>query len=964
LKGSTPYVKFKINSGSKKTSDSSSSSSEIHCGCVECNDEVWKTQAAEHTCGERIEFLQSLGLAESDACSAIAGIQGEYPDICGSACDPERCTPEIPPPCGCRTCTNEVWNTVANGHTCGARIDWLSNRDRPGFYTEEEACAQVGGMEFPDPCGPCDPAQCNSEQVESSIEDSQCSSHSRCAHLEGDCCPAPDGTMLACCNDRPEESVPPVPETPAPVPKQSAPEPPAPEQPTPEPPVPEPGPPVPKPPGSGQPEPEPIVPIPKPPVPVPEQPVPVPEQPAPGPPAPEQPVPEQPVLVPVPEPPVPELPVPEPPVPVPEQPAPEPPAPEPPAPIPVPVPVPEPPIPKPPGSGQLAPGPTEEHHHIPVSDLGPNTVIFDPSIPVTTIQEVFDRVWHNQVNNEMGTERYAFYFLPGTYGTPQNPLHLKLGYYMDVAGLGSNPDMVQINGKVEVYNRCFMADEYQDGLFVPGSPEQGAVCFALNNFWRSLSNLVINVVSIPGEDQCRSSANFWAISQASSMRRVDVRGARLSLMDYCTEPGFASGGYMADTRVGAVINGGQQQWYTRNSEIADWQAAVWNLVFTGVTGGFTPNEDSAGVYPDPPFTKIDRTPISREKPYLFVEEDEYYVRVPWARTQTAGITWANGQLTQGITLLITDFFIATPNHSVGMINAALSQGKHLIFTPGVYDIDESIHVQNANTVVLGLGIATLTAVNGAIPLKIADKEGIIVSGVTIDAGTVLSKVLLQVGEPGSDVQIDPHNPITLHDIYFRIGGPHIGKTDIALEVNSDYVLIDHTWIWRADHGIENFDKTDGFDGDNERWRTNIGNYGIVVNGDHVTATGLFVEHFQKHNTLWNGEGGRVYFYQNELPYEPSTQEEWMTPDGTKGWAGYKVSDLVRDHELIGGGVYCYNRNNPSVETENGFEAPVTPGVKLMHIMTRNLSGPGIVNNVINGNGGQVDTDNRGPNYVI
>lgn len=420
---------------------------------------------------------------------------------------------------------------------------------------------------------------------------------------------------------------------------------------------------------------------------------------------------------------------------------------------------------------------------------------------------------------------------------------------------------------------------------------------------------------------------------------------------------------MGDSRADVVINGGQQQWFTRNSQIAQWQGAVWNLVFTGVNGNFKPNDDSAGVYPDPPFTNIDKTPISREKPYLFVEDNVYKVRVPWARTDTVGITWANGALTPGTTLPITDFFIATPSHSVSTINNALSQNKHLIFTPGVYDIAESIHVENANTVVLGLGIATLTAVNGAIPLKIADKEGIIVSGVTIDAGTVRSPVLLQVGEPGSSAKMEPHNPITLHDIYFRIGGPHIGSTDIALQINSDYVLIDHTWIWRADHGIEDFDTTDGFEGDNERWRTNIGINGIVVNGNNVTALGLFVEHFQEHNTIWNGEGGRVYFYQNELPYEPLTQEQWMTPDGTKGWAGYKVSESVKDHELIGGGVYCYNRNNPSVVTENGFESPNTPGVKLKRVMTRNLSGPGIVKNVVNGVGGQVDTDNRGPNYV-
>jgi hypothetical protein len=120
-------------------------------------------------------------------------------------------------------------------------------------------------------------------------------------------------------------------------------------------------------------------------------------------------------------------------------------------------------------------------------------------------------------------------------------------------------------------------------------------------------------------------------------------------------------------------------------------------------------------------------------------------------------------------------------------------------------------------VVLGLGQATLTAMNGIIPLQLADVPGIIVAGMTIDAGAVLMDVLLQVGPRGSSgTGSDPNNPPTLSDVYFRVGGPHIGSAEVNLEINSDNVLIDHTWVWRADHGIELFDPTDGFDGDNER----------------------------------------------------------------------------------------------------------------------------------------------------
>jgi hypothetical protein len=136
----------------------------------------------------------------------------------------------------------------------------------------------------------------------------------------------------------------------------------------------------------------------------------------------------------------------------------------------------------------------------------------------------------------------------------------------------------------------------------------------------------------------------------------------------------------------------------------------------------------------------------------------------------------------------------------------------------------------------------------------------------------------------------------------------------------------------------------------------------VVNGDHVTATGLFVEHFQRYNVLWNGEAGTTILYQNELPYDPPTQADWMNGP-VQGFPGYKVADGVRTHQLFGGGVYVFNRNNPDIHTENGFEAPETPGVRLHHIMTVNLSA-GTIDHVVNGVGGPADTTRIGsPVYV-
>ena len=568
-------------------------------------------------------------------------------------------------------------------------------------------------------------------------------------------------------------------------------------------------------------------------------------------------------------------------------------------------------------------------------DLGPNVTVFDPSMPVSEIQATLDATHAAQVDNEMGTERFAYLFKPGTYGTDEDPLQVKVGYYTEIAGLGDSPDDVVINGKVEVYNRCLAPDN----------------CVALVNFWRTLSNLSINVNS-RGQDGCRSTANFWAVSQAASMRRVAISGNTLSLMDYCTAgPQFASGGFIADSSLPNTLNGSQQQWLTRNSEIGGWTNGVWNQVFSGVVGA----PDDA-TFPTPPYTTLATTPVSREKPFLFVDADgAYNVRVPAARTNTSGTTWADGD-TPGRTLPIGDFFVASPSDSVDAINNQLARGKHLLLTPGVYDVDRSIRVRRPNTVVLGLGHATLTAVDGSTPLDVAGVAGVVVAGVTVDAGLEESPVLLRVGSRNASSQGSPGNPTTLSDVYFRVGGPHVGKARTALEINSDHVLIDHTWVWRADHGVEGLTDT-------ERWNTNIGRNGAVINGDHVTANGLFVEHFQQYNTVWNGDDGATILYQNELPYDPPTQADWMN-GAIEGWAGYKVGDGVRSHRLDGGGVYVFNRNNPSIHTENGFEVPETPGVRLHHVMTVNL-GAGTIDHVVNGVGGPADTTRIGaPVYIV
>ncbi len=566
-------------------------------------------------------------------------------------------------------------------------------------------------------------------------------------------------------------------------------------------------------------------------------------------------------------------------------------------------------------------------------DLGPNVLVFTPSMPTSQIQAAVDAVAAKQVPNQFGTERYALLFEPGTYGADV-PLVFQVGYYTEVAGLGRSPGDVTINGHVDVLNQCETL------------PDTSRSCTALNNFWRSVSNLTINAV---GSDGCRASAEFWAVSQAAPVRRVDVRGAQLSFMDYCSGPSFASGGFMADSRAaGPVVNGSQQQFLVRNSVVSGWSNGVWNQVFAGVQGAPTQS------FPDPTYTTLTQAPVSKEKPYLYLDaKGREAVFVPAAQRFSSGPTWTAGP-TAGRSVPIGDFYVARPGDRVATINAQLARGKDLLFSPGVYDVDRTIQVKRPGTVVLGLGMATLTAVDGVVPMTVADVGGVDVAGVTFDAGSTNSPVLLQVGahrRPGQQARPFVGGPTALQDVFFRIGGPHLGKASVSLEVNSDGVLLDDVWAWPADHGT------------GVGWTLNTADTGVVVNGDRVTATGLFVEHYQKDEVVWNGEDGRTVFFQNEMPYDAPDQASWSR-SGQPGYPAYVVGPTVRRHEAWGLGSYIFTNVDPTLHSANGFLVPRRPGVELHDLLTVSLNGAGTIDHVINGVGTPVTPDLQGPSTVV
>jgi len=557
-------------------------------------------------------------------------------------------------------------------------------------------------------------------------------------------------------------------------------------------------------------------------------------------------------------------------------------------------------------------------------DLGPNVVVFTPEMPQADIQAKVDAVYTQQVDNEMGTQRYALLFKPGTYGSAAKPLDVKVGYYTEVDGLGQDPSAVTING----------------GVTATGKNGSGA----LDTFWRSVSNLTIHVVA--ADDKCHTGNEMWAVSQAAPMRRVDVKDFT-TFMPYCESPNYASGGFVADSKLeGGALNGSQQQFYVRNTDLGKgWSNGVWNQVFSGDINA------PAQSFPKPPYTTLATTPVSREKPYLYVDgSGAYSVFVPSAQTNSTGTTWANGH-TPGRSLPLSGFFIAHPGDSLAKINSALAQGQNLLVTPGVYDIARSIAVKRADTVVLGLGMATLTAQNGAVPMTVADVQGVDIAGLTFDAGSVNSPTLLRIGsghDKGGKHAGTAQDPTALQDVFFRVGGPHVGKATTSLEVNSDHTILDDIWAWRADHGVAG----------SVGWTVNTADTGVVVNGDDVTATGLFVEHYQKYNVIWNGERGRTVFFQNELPYDAPNQAAWQH-DGVNGYAAYKVADTVQTHEAWGLGSYIFTNVDPTLHATQSFEVPNTPGVVMHDLTTIALNAnAGTIDHVIDGQGPAANTANR------
>lgn len=404
---------------------------------------------------------------------------------------------------------------------------------------------------------------------------------------------------------------------------------------------------------------------------------------------------------------------------------------------------------------------------------------------------------------------------------------------------------------------------------------------------------------------------IWSVSQAAPLRRMNV-GGDLVLGTAADTQG--SGGFASNLRIAGRLNFTmQQQWIVRNAEIGGGTSYFEspprsvNFVYVGTHGAPPPttkctNSLTNPLSPSPQQLVVGSTPVSIEKPYLTVDKrGRYSLVTPRAESETSGVQWHVDAFVDGF----ENVFVATNATSVTDINAKLAAGLHVVLTPGIYSLPEPIRigrVASTYQVLLGLGLATLVPTHGGAAIEVGDAPGVRVAGLLLQAGPRTSRALITVGTAPNAVG-DAANPILLADVFARVGGPGTDavSASVMMEVNASNVVVDNVWLWRAD-----------IQGNDNRIRDV--DHGLVVNGRDVVAYGLASEHMQHDNVVWNGENGRVYFFQAELDglaHIPFDKTPNYGPDGV---SGYRVN--ARAHNAVGVGVYVW-MSSPGVIVQAG-----------------------------------------------
>ena len=514
--------------------------------------------------------------------------------------------------------------------------------------------------------------------------------------------------------------------------------------------------------------------------------------------------------------------------------------------------------------------------------------IFNPSNDIDDINSFIHEYYEIARREEWYQKRLEILFMPGDY----TGVVISNGYYTSIKGLGYYPDDVVVS-KLETKNH----------------PNTGN---ALINFWRSNENINVKEDSV------------WAISQATSLRRMHFNKS-LTLSDFDLEEGdngWSSGGFIANTRIDDIVNpGSQQQFLLRNTTFESFTHSNMNMVFEGTIGQLPEGE-----WLNNRTTYLENSLKIKEKPYLVFDENKGFgVVVPSLNTYQNGYYFDH---TDYDFISLNDFYIAHPDFDDDVsINNALSKYQHILFTPGIYKIKDTLKVRNDESIIMGMGYATLSSEeNLGTLLEVESKDN-----------TICSLLFQNEKEINSFLHLKENNDneeTLLSDLFFRVGGQSKNNTSVetGLIIDMDNVIIDHFWVWRADHG------------NNIGYFKNYAGNGVIINGDNIISHAMMIEHFYKYQLIYNGENGELVFYQSETPYDLPNQTYWMRSDHTGeaafGYPSYKIGDNVINHKGYGIGIYYVNTSGKYETCYTGLETPYNNGIDLYHISARYFGGEG------------------------
>jgi hypothetical protein len=587
---------------------------------------------------------------------------------------------------------------------------------------------------------------------------------------------------------------------------------------------------------------------------------------------------------------------------------------------------------------------------VPANPFGANVTIFDPSMSVSSINAALSAA------PPAGGGKRQFFFMPGTYGDPSitpatattsNVIQAQLASGTIIAGLGTSPCDVVINGALDIKN---------GGLAI--LPAQ-------------MSDLTINPIEIGSP----ADSMTWYTSQTATLRRVNILGNLyvspvVQSAGHCQNPcnpitqgfdinlipGVANGFAITNSvvtgnvingdglnRPGVEGNGGNSDIYFQQDDIGGYSGFGSDMVFNGTVGAPSDNFGPGSISPyaaPGDITNVTRAPVIREAPWVYYDGHHFQVFRPSAQFDVRGPNWST-DWGQGHSLALSSFYIATvaAGDNATTTNAALASGKNLLFGPGTYVLDAPITVTRPDKVVMGLGDPILRADNTSTLVVKDSAPGTVLSKFNADGRAFDPSDLGPFADNQVVIGDTPHgagsqtDPTTLSDVSSVSGATN------AFLLNQDYAILNQSEIQTNNNSGNGYTTTN--------WTASSGNTGAIVNGNHVTWQGIWLEHFKKTELTWNGEYGNVTFLENERPLtvpfdtpgEIGVQPHvWKMSADFDGYPALAVTPTVDHFTLdgfqswsrLGNGCYC---NVTSVIT-----TPVKPGVTFHALFTGEILG--------------------------